>query len=348
MEILYRWSLQLSHWLQTTFPELEGFFYTVTDLGEPLTYILVLPFIYWSVNRQLGMYALYLVNLGNTINTMFKGILRGPRTWWLIGYDVCSQMFSDDFCASIADTKALDPDKDYGIPSGHAQLALTFYLLVAVLIQRGRRLWWVLIAIVLALIMGLSRIYLAAHQIQDVLFGYVLALLTLAGFFWWLRNRAPQFRQFSLNQQLLIVTAVPILLALIYGFFRILIGPADLTVPWSQFVPEAESKAMRAMASPVGSLLGLGIGFLLERRFVRFRADGPIWKRIARYILGMAVVLALIIGLDRVLPFSSMPLYLFWLVTLLQYAIVNFWAAFLAPLVFVRLNLAEVEMQPIE
>src|SRR6185437_9134406 len=69
------------------------------------------------------------------------------------------------------------PDS-YSFPSGHALKSAVFYILLASL---GSRHWAVrAAAVLLALLVGISRIYLGVHYPTDVLGGYAVAVVCLA------------------------------------------------------------------------------------------------------------------------------------------------------------------------
>ncbi|HVY94559.1 MAG TPA: phosphatase PAP2 family protein [Bryobacteraceae bacterium] len=74
-----------------------------------------------------------------------------------------------------------DPDS-YSFPSGHALKSAVFYILLASLassrwpIRAG--------AVVLAILIGISRIYLGVHYPTDVLGGYAVAAVCLAAAFY--------------------------------------------------------------------------------------------------------------------------------------------------------------------
>jgi len=88
--------------------------------------------------------------------------------------------------------------------------------------------------------------------------------------------------------------------------------------------------------SAVATLWGMGVGFVLERRWVRFDTDGPWFRRIFRFLLGAAVLIALWAGLKTLFaPFGAEPLFRF-----VRYGIVGLWGGVGAPWVFVRLGLA--------
>jgi undecaprenyl-diphosphatase len=87
---------------------------------------------------------------------------------------------------------------DYSFPSGHSMNSLVLYLSVALLIWiiRGRQAGLVAVAgaVILALAIGISRIYLGYHYFTDVVGGFtagLLWLLIVAGIF----DIGPRLRQ---------------------------------------------------------------------------------------------------------------------------------------------------------
>ena len=62
----------------------------------------------------------------------------------------------------------------YSFPSGHTQGAVTFYITLA---QIVRRRWFSIVAIVICLLVGLTRMYLGVHWPVDVIGGMVLGVV---------------------------------------------------------------------------------------------------------------------------------------------------------------------------
>ena len=83
----------------------------------------------------------------------------------------------------------------------------------------------------------------------------------------------------------------------------------------------------------------MGVGFALERRWVRFSATGVWWKRVLRYLLGIVVLFGLWMGLSVAFA-SATPELLF---RFIRYGLVGLWGTFGAPWSFVRLHLADLE-----
>lgn len=81
-------------------------------------------------------------------------------------------------------------------PSGHSANAVMTYVAMAVLLvrdRRGRRLW-VGAAIVLALLVGLSRVMLGVHWPSDVIAGWSFGALWVLVMLWFAERGAPAAR----------------------------------------------------------------------------------------------------------------------------------------------------------
>jgi hypothetical protein len=88
-----------------------------------------------------------------------------------------------------------------------------------------------------------------------------------------------------------------------------------------------------------GSLFGLALGAAVVHRQGGYRASGPLWQQAVRYVIGLAGVLILWMGLGMLFPRGDGLL--FYLLRYFRYTLVAFWVIAGAPWVFVRLNLAK-------
>jgi membrane-associated phospholipid phosphatase len=147
-----------------------------TFLGNENFFFLVLPMLYWSVDAGLGLRVASILITSNVLNSVGKSLFASPRPFWV-----------------SADVQPLSYEHSFGIPSGHAQNSAAQWGIMAAWL--GKRWAWIA-AVVIALLVGISRLYLGMHFPHDVvlgwLFGYVLLFLFIR--FWdpvvaWLRTK---------------------------------------------------------------------------------------------------------------------------------------------------------------
>lgn len=327
MDALSDFSLEATRWLQSNYPQLESFLVAISALGQLEFYIIVLSLIYWAINKSLGRTLMYVASLSNMILSSMKHVLRDPRPYW------------------INPEIGLAEESSYGFPSGHAQGAATFYFFLALWLRKR---WMWVGALVMVFLMALSRVYLGVHDIADVVGGIFFGSLLVGFYFFiWRRYFSNWYQNRILGQRLFYAVLVPITLLAIYLVIMVImmsLGQPDRDVPWAAYIDPAERYSIETVAAGFGSLLGLSIGFVLEASRVRFLVEGPVWKRAARYTLGLAVTLLFWRGLDLVFPDD--PLWLATPFRTLRYFIGGIWTSYYGPMVFVRLKLADAEPKP--
>jgi membrane-associated phospholipid phosphatase len=311
-------------WLQTTYPQYEGFFLFITNLGLEQFYLILFPLIFWCINKTLGKQIGYVFLFTVFLNAIFKQAFRGPRPFWIdpeVGLDT--------------------RETGYGVPSGHTQNATVIYFFLAAWIAKY---WMWGLATFIVFLMAISRIYLGAHFIHDTIFGFLLGALTLVGYAIWVRQYGDQFGKRILGQRLLLLALVPLIMGIVFILIRLILGAPDMDVPWASYIPAAERSSIEAAATSFALLLGFGVGLVFEGSRIRFRADGVVWKRVVRYLLGIVVTFALWAGLDQIFPED--PLYLALFFRIVRYFIVILWISYFAPWLFVKLRLADTDPAP--
>jgi hypothetical protein len=112
--------------------------------------------------------------------------------------------------------------------------------------------------------------------------------------------------------------------------FRAWQPPTD----WIGIEAAAWPIAPSSVVTPAGALFGFGAGLVVLRDRGGFDAGGPVRQRIIRTIVGLAGILLLSRGLGAVLPAGDDVIALVY--RYLRYALVGFWVAAVAPLLFLR------------
>jgi membrane-associated phospholipid phosphatase len=323
MDALFDLSLDLIVWLQTAYPGLQSLMTWVSVLGQFEIYLMLILGLYWCIDKRAGVHLAYLLGLTYVLINMGKHFGREPRPFWL------------DETLNVAETGG------YGIPSGHTGAATVTYLYLA---YWAKRRWaWVLAAVGI-FVMGLSRIYLGQHFLHDILAGFVVAVMVLAGYWVWLRQAEHRFQNQILGRRFWTAVAVPAVLGGIYFLGLLLLGTPDNTVPWAGVIPIAEFVTLEDMTAALGVLLGLGTGFILEGSRVHFDVVGEWWMRLLRYVCGLAVTLLVLYGLrwliGAVLP-EDASLWIVLGLRFVRYTLVALVATFYLPMLFVKVGLAD-------
>jgi membrane-associated phospholipid phosphatase len=131
-------------------------------MGGDLFYLLVLPTIYWSIDRRLGRRVLFvLIAILIAVNGL-KLAVHSPRP---------HMAYPDLVSAKVEQT-------GFGIPSGHVATAIVLWGYIIAWYKRARSWWWGLAVYVV--LMGWSRMYNGVHYPQDVVAGLLLGLVILA------------------------------------------------------------------------------------------------------------------------------------------------------------------------
>lgn len=301
---LQTWGTDIILWIQSfSSAPLDAFFLAVTWLGNPEAYMVMLTLIYWCINRRWGIRLLVLMMLSSWTNEFVKSLLKLPRP-------------------DPARVRQLVQEPTYGLPSNHAQTTgIVLWGYLAVKLRRG---WFSVLAVVMVLLISLSRLYLGAHFPQDVLAGWLLGGIVLVVWLRYEERLAARWAGLSTGGKLALSLLGPLALALLLP-------------------PDRVGHYPNALGAVVGgTLMGAGVASLIEARWVRFRVEGSIGRRAARYLVGIVLVGLVYFG-GRFVP-DLEPWALDQAVRLARYALVGLTAIGLAPWVFVKLRLADSEL----
>ena len=153
----------------------------------------------------------------------------------------------------------------YGLPSGHAQESVVLWGSIAHFI--GKKWFWAVTAAILLLI-GFSRVYLGVHFPTDVIVGWAVGMVLLGLYVIGWRGVEDWITAQKTAMQLLLVLAVPLGLLLLHG---------GVVVVYQS-----------------GLLLGIGTGAMVASRFVLFSSPCTKERAVARYIIGVIILVGLL------------------------------------------------------
>ena len=296
----FDWEMWLMEWLQAHIGT-EGFGFwllsNLSALGEQLLLVVIMGFLYWGLNKEFGKYIGLNVLIANVWNPMIKNVVLRLRPYFVPGYNVKLLRLIDEN-AAIDDVAA----QGYSFPSGHSANAVTAYGSVAA--HEKKRKWLWILAIVLPILVGFSRVFVGAHFPTDVLCGWLLGAIIVAVIPWLRKTIKNRWVFYAV----LLLTSVP-------GFF---------------FCTSND------YFSSFGMLLGFLFAEPFEEKFVKFENTSNILRCILRTIGGGL----LYFGLNTVLkmPFPKELLdagtVVSQLIRMLRYAVVIFVVIGVYPMVF--------------
>lgn len=200
----------------------------------------------------------------------------------------------------------------YGFPSGHAQLAMTFWIALA--IEMKRPIVWVY-CIFIALGMSFSRIYLGVHDLDDVVWGLVIGALILFIFY---RSKSTFYnwaKEFSLPLQLLMPWVLAGLLFVLY--------PVQIET---------------FLVYSCALLAAQSTGLILEARSIRFLNPSTSAKRMGAGLLGFIVITSIVYAYKTFnFGFDVDPL----VKVFIYISLLSFWQTFFLPYLFIKLRLSD-------
>jgi membrane-associated phospholipid phosphatase len=290
-------------------------------LGSENFFLLALPLVYWCLDAGLGLRIGVMLLASNGVNSIFKMAMHGPRPYWV---DV--------------NVKGMASETGFGVPSGHSQTAAGVWGIAA---ARFNRTWAWVAASIIVLLIGLSRIYLGVHFLQDVLLGWFLGGLTVWAFVKYWDPIAARLKTMSMINQILLAFAVSVALillaALIVFLSRGFVLPTEWVTNAVRYGDAPNPFSMEGMFTSMGTLFGLfaGVAWITPRG--GFQASGPTWKRALRYVVGLVGVAVFYLGLKLIFPDGEELVALIF--RYIRYTLVGAWVSAGAPWVFSKLQL---------
>lgn len=160
----------------------EGLVRDLTALGGTALLVLItaLVIIYLLIagKWQIALFVLAAVGGGQIVSTLLKLGIDRPRP------DLVPHLMVET---------------SRSFPSGHAMMSAVTYLTLGALLarvvpERRLKIYFLVVAVVLTLVVGVSRIYLGVHWPSDVLAGWCAGFAWAIGCWliarWWLKNRS--------------------------------------------------------------------------------------------------------------------------------------------------------------
>ena len=258
MEVLYVLESIRMPWLDTVMA-------AITHLGEETVFMVAALFVFWCVSKRHGYYLLAVGFAGTVLNQFLKLLFRIPRPWVLD---------SDFTIVESARAQATG----YSFPSGHSQNAIGTFGGIA---RFTRRKWVRVAAIVVAVLVPLSRMYLGVHTPLDVGVAAVIAVALVFALY-------PLMERSDSRHGVMGVTLL-VLLALAAGYLLFVsLYPFPADVDAANLASGVEN-AWKLLGATVGML----VGWWLDVRFIHFDTRAVWYVQLIKLVGGLALLLGI-------------------------------------------------------
>jgi len=197
-------------------------------------------------------------------------------------------------------------------PSGHAMSSTVFWGFISMKIERV--VMWIL-SILIIILVGFSRMYLGVHWFGDILTGWLFGIIILI----LVMMFEDQVRNFIGKYNILYIYFGLVVLGVIF-----------------LILTEIFYQSTYNFGTPGGQMIGLGLGFALEHKYVNFEINHESGKRrklILRILIGILLISVIFLGLYLIIDSS-----IFWM-SALQYIITLIVGIFVWPYIFKKFDL---------
>lgn len=240
----------------------------VTQFGDELAFLVTALILFWCIDKSRGYYTLAVGFVGTLLNQFLKLWFRIPRPW------VRDENFT------ILE-EARDAASGYSFPSGHTQNAVGTFGSIAYtsknrVLQAGM--------ILIAILVGFSRMYIGVHTPADVLVSAVIAVVLIFGLrpVVFLHNRKYVPHLFA------VMTALAVVFLCFVCFYPF---PDDTDA-------HNLASGVKNACTLLGSLLGLIVVYIVDEKWLHFPVKAVWWAQIIKVTVGLVLVLAVKSGLS--------------------------------------------------
>lgn len=254
--------MEFLYWLENLrMPVLNEFMLTVTMLGEETAFLALAMIFFWCVDKKRGYLMMSVGFLGIMANQFMKLWFRIPRPWVL----------DENF--TILE-QAREAAAGYSFPSGHTTTAFATFGSIAV---SSKRRWIMVLNIVLAVLVGFSRMYIGVHTPADVVVGALTSLVLVF---------LLRFVVLSGSEKKMKI----LIGAMIAGALGLLLFVEQYPFPADIDAHNLESGVKNAYTM-IGSLIGVAIVYAADVRYLDFQTDAVWWAQVLKALIGLGLVL---------------------------------------------------------
>lgn len=257
-------------------PFLDQVFINITKLGEETFLVLALGIIFWCINKKAGYKIGFALLSSTLLNSAIKNVVNEKRP---IGAKGIRSLRTETATGS-------------SFPSGHTQGTAAFWTGTMLWIKKR---WIYILGSIVIVLVGISRLYLGVHWLQDVTAGAVIGVL-------WTLFVSYIFDccEKTSKKSYMLIILIPALAGLI--FYR---NKGDYI-------------------NSIGVLLGFYLGYIIEDKYIKFEVKTTIPKQILKVVIGIAGTAVIFMSTKYVPSFGKLFIYM----------LLGIWVTAGAPVIF--------------
>lgn len=291
---------------------LTEFFSKMTWFGEMNVVLIITGLIYWCVSKRIGTYLL----MGWSGNRIVNGVLK---------VTVCAYRPWIRDARMAPESNALEAATGYSFPSGHSMNAASLYGGLA--IRRDIRRDLRVLTLIILFLVAFSRNFLGVHTPQDILVGPVLGVLVM-----FLTGKLLGWLDSHPDKDVL-VAGVGVAIAIAAAIFAA-VKPYPMDYDANGELLVDGLKMANDTFKAVGWMGAFMVGWVLERRFVRFTTEVAMQERFLRLTGGLLGYYVLFLVINPLIK----EVLLGFVGTVTTCFLQMFYVVFLFPLVMTRLG----------
>ena len=262
-------------------PALDAIMSAVTWLGTHYVVLAMGIVLLWCISKRQAYFMFAVTVAGTLICQWLKLIFCIPRPW------VLDPNFSIVESARAAAT-------GFSFPSIHTQCGVGAFGALAI---SNKQRWLRILCVLVILIVPLSRMYLGVHTPLDVGVGFLCAVALVVAL-WPCFNDESRFQ--SVAKYAIVGIAV---LAIAYAVWvNVSAFPADVD-------EENLFDGIKNGWTLLGCMLGLALGYFVDREWLHFEVKAPLPGQILKVVLGLALMGIVLFGVKALQGALDLPLW---------------------------------------
>ena len=258
--------LLLQKFREATGGVLNDFFLQISDLSYGIFIWMLACILFWAVDKKTGAFLFLNIAVNRFLMQLLKLTFCVYRPW-----------------IRSADIVPVETASGYSFPSGHSVTSASNYGTVLARYGKKHKPLGAFMIVMLLLTM-FSRNYIGVHTPQDVAVGATLGLVMV-----FLGIRAWEWIDEKPGRERIIPLAGVALTALFLLYINLKSYPLDYDASGKLLVDPA--KMMKDGYKDAGRILGVSLGWYLERRYVRFSMDVPVLTKVTRCGVGALIIM---------------------------------------------------------